>query len=91
MSSWSIVKVGLALGCLALGALASACGGVGSCASSGGLVDECKQDWSKSECEDWNSQQVNGASWSYSSDSCDERGFSVSCADGSYVRASSDC
>jgi hypothetical protein len=86
------ISLGVAVGTLlAVSAGLAGCGGVGSCASSGGIVDECKQDWTEAECDDWDNQEVNGASWSFSSDTCDDRGFSVRCPDGSYVRSSGDC
>ncbi len=71
---------------------AAGCGfGGGSCTASGGLVDECKQDWTRAECDEWDGLQVNDASWSYSSKSCESLGFDIECADGSFVRTSSDC
>ena len=75
----------------ALVLLVPACGGTGSCVASGGIVDECKQDWTKEECDDWTRQGVNGSKWTFGSKSCEELGFSVRCADGSYARTSATC
>lgn len=67
------------------------CGGSGSCVASAGIVDECKQDWTRAECAEWDDIGVNGATWTWSGRSCESRGFDVQCSDGSYVRTSSDC
>ena len=53
----------------------------------GGVLSspECKQDWSESECADFNTQGVNGATWSYhDGQSCPDLGYSEQCSDGSY-------
>ena len=73
-------------------ALLAGCGdSVGSCVASGGIVDSCKQDWTEAECQTWNDQKVNDATWTFSSDSCDSLGFSATCPDGTRVRSTSDC
>ena len=78
-----VVVFGFALG---------SCGGVsGSCVGTGGIVDECKQDWTKDECSDWDDQGVNSANWDWSLKSCEDRGFDIQCSDGSYVQSSGDC
>lgn len=81
------------LAALFLAGLASNCGlgGGGSCVGTGGVVDECKQDWTKEECKDWDDQGVNGANWDWAAKSCEARGYDVECSDGSYVQSSADC
>ena len=55
--------------------------GVGACQSetveySQGLRVYCYDGWTRSECEDNDKQQVNGASWFfYSGQSCSDRGL----------------
>ena len=35
----------------------------------------CKNGWTKSECDDWNSQKINGTSWNfYEGQTCEGRG-----------------
>ncbi len=71
---------------------ASACDFPGACVGTGGLVDECKEDWTRGECAEWDDEEVNGASWSFhAASSCDALGYSVECADGSFVSQSGDC
>ncbi len=75
MSALALVSVAL-----------SACHGSGVCVSSGGSVDTCKEDWSWDDCDEFNSAKVNGADWSWTQDqTCDERGFTEMCPDGTYV------
>jgi hypothetical protein len=55
-------------------------------------VDECKEDWDKDECQEWDDLEFNDANWSWHrGDSCDDRSFSVEYPDGSFVKFSSDC
>lgn len=77
------------------GVLLSACGGGGgACVGSGGgilLSPVCKQDWSRSECQEWDDEEINGADWNfYSGDSCEDLGYTDRCSDGSY-RYAGDC
>jgi hypothetical protein len=72
--------------------LASGCGGGGLCVSTGGHPEECHEGWTQSECQDWNTTGVNGASWTfYGTGTCVGRGFRVKCPGGSYVYDASDC
>jgi hypothetical protein len=64
---------------------------LGACVGTGGIVDECKEGWTRDECEDWDAQEVNDASWSWHSKSCEKLGYTVECADGSFVMSASDC
>lgn len=62
-------------------------GGTGACVGSGGALSspECKPDWDESECDDWNSQQINGATWTFhGGDACEDIGYSAQCSDGSF-------
>ena len=54
-----------------------ACAGTGACVGTGGVGGPyCKDGWSQAECSDWNSQGVNGASWSFhAGQSCDGLGY----------------
>ncbi len=78
---------------LCVAAIAAAgCGGTGLCVSTGGSPEECHEGWDESECQDWNSRQVNGATWTfYGSGTCAEQGFSAKCPDGTYVHDASSC
>jgi hypothetical protein len=70
-------------------ALVSCGSGTGACVGSGGLLasPECKEDWDEAECEDWDAQEVNGASWTFhGGDTCDDLGYTEMCSDGSYRR-----
>lgn len=44
-------------------AIALSCSGdkAGTCVSSGGIVDSCKPNFTRGECEEWNDESVNGA------------------------------
>jgi hypothetical protein len=69
----------------------TACGGSGLCEGTGGIVDECFEGWTRDECEEWDDESVNGASWTWhASGSCEDRGYSVDC-DGAWLQSSSDC
>lgn len=75
-------------------AVSLACGdsATGTCVSSGGIVDSCKPDFTRGECDEWDDLMVNGASWSFSRKSCPKRGFPVECSeDATHVRSESDC
>ena len=74
----------------AVAALASGCG-AGSCEASGGIVDECKDGWTRDECDEWDDIEVNGAGWEYSGKSCEDLGYDVECDDGSWVNRAADC
>ena len=64
----------------------------GACVGTGGIVDECKEDWSKAECSDWDEEGVNDADWNFHrGDSCADQGYTVECPDGSFVKSSGDC
>ncbi|MCC7071645.1 MAG: hypothetical protein IT383_09995 [Deltaproteobacteria bacterium] len=85
-----MIRVTLAV--LSMLMVVPACDLPGACVGTGGVVDECKEDWTQSECTDWDDQEVNGASWSFhAASSCDDLGYSVECADGSFVAQSGDC
>jgi hypothetical protein len=89
MNKTSMV-LGFAMG-IAVGA---SCDGtaVGTCVSSGGIVDSCKPDFTKGECEEWDDEMVNGGDWTFSKKSCPTRGFPVKCEyDATHVRTQSDC
>ena len=68
-------------GCLIAVLLLSSCGGTGCCVSdpvyySYGYRVYCYDDWDKSDCEENDSEQVNGASWTfYRGDTCEDRGL----------------
>ena len=70
--------------------LLAACGsGSGACVATGGVLSSpaCKQDWERAECDDWNSQQVNGSSWTFhGGEACAALGYTERCSDGSYRR-----
>lgn len=73
-------------------AVLSGCSGGGACVGTGGIVDECKEDWTQGECEDWDAQGVNGANWTYHpAQLCSDLGYTVQCADGSWVTRAGDC
>ena len=75
MRTWMIASV-LLVGC-----------GPGLCEGTGGIVDECKQGWSRAECDEWDELEVNGASWTYhGSGTCEGRGYTAECSDGSWLR-----
>jgi hypothetical protein len=82
----------LSIAVAALGATAViACGsGAGACVGTGGLLASpvCKEDWDEAECDDWDAQEINGASWSFNGgDSCTDLGYTEKCSDGSYRRS----
>ena len=82
----------LVSGVLALVAAGSGCGGSGLCVSTGGRPEECHEGWSEAECQDWQTKKVNGATWRYyGSGTCQARGFTARCANGTYVYSFSDC
>ena len=56
--------------------------GGGSCAGGGMYGTSCLgNDWDEDECRDFDEQQVNGGGWTFSKDSCDDRGYTVYCSD----------
>lgn len=71
-------------------AVLTACGG-GLCEGTGGIVDECFEGWTQAECEEWDAEGVNGATWTFhGSGSCEARGYPYDC-DGAWLRNSGDC
>ena len=61
--------------------LLSGCSFSGACVSTGGSPEECKQDWDKSDCDDFNANNVNGGTWTfYPGQTCEDRGFSTPCS-----------
>lgn len=82
----------LTLVALTLPWFASACDLPGACVGTGGIVDECKEDWTQGECAEWDDEEVNGATWTFhAASSCDDLGYGVECPDGSFVAQSGDC
>jgi hypothetical protein len=64
----------------------------GACVGTGGIVDECKEGWDKSECTEWDELGVNDADWNFhSGKSCEDQGYTVECPDGSFVKSAGDC
>jgi hypothetical protein len=56
----------------------SSSGGDGVCVSSGAILGKtyCYNNFSKSECSDYDSQEVNGGSWFFhSGQTCSDRGL----------------
>jgi hypothetical protein len=45
---------------------------------------QCYNDWTRAECEDWDTDQVNATNWSFSEDSCQERGYTKECDESGY-------
>lgn len=69
------------------------CSSTGTCVGSGGdvlLAPECKNNWTRSECQEWDDMEVNGADWEYKSGTCESQGFTEECSDGSF-RYPGDC
>ena len=69
------------------------CSSTGTCVGSGGdvlLAPECKNNWTRSECREWDDMEVNGANWNYKGGTCEGQGFTDRCPDGSY-RYPGDC
>jgi hypothetical protein len=66
----------------------SSCGGSGACVGSGGNIlssPVCKEDWVKSECQEWDDMEINGAEWNFRGGaSCEGLGYTERCSDGSY-------
>jgi hypothetical protein len=66
----------------------SSCGGTGACVGSGGSIlssPVCKEDWTKSECQEWDDMGINGAEWDFRRGaSCEGLGYTDRCSDGSY-------
>ncbi len=93
-SKWSHARVMIAVlsSLIVCALLFISCSSTGACVGTGGIVDECKEDWDKDECQEWDDLEVNDANWSWHrGDSCDDRGYSVKCPDGSFVKSASDC
>ena len=64
----------------------------GSCAGGGDYGISCNNDWIEDECNEFNQQQVNGGDWTFSSESCEERGFTKFCSEyDAYILSSSNC
>ena len=85
-----VIVIVIVFGALTL----SSCSGTGACVGSGGgilLSPVCKDDWSKSECQEWDAEEVNGANWDFhGGKSCESLGYTDRCSDGSY-RLPGDC
>jgi hypothetical protein len=68
--------------------LLSSCGGTGTCVGSGGSIlssPVCKEDWTKSECQEWDEIGINGAEWNFRrGSSCEGLGYTDRCSDGSF-------
>lgn len=85
------MKLGL-LAVVALGLTVAGCGtDSGSCEGLYGTGtyggSECHDNWSKSECDKWNTDRVNSSSWTYhAGQSCQDRGYTQMCSDGSWVK-----
>ncbi len=64
--------------------------GTGACVGQYGTNKyECKENWDPEECEDWDTQQVNGSGWTFhAGDSCSSLGYTNKCSDGTYVSGS---
>lgn len=84
-------------GLLLLAAL-TACGddGGGSCAgvnSSLGINyrDVCHNNWTETECKDWDSKAVSGQTWIYQTSSCSTRGFTQECSSNTWLYQHEDC
>ncbi len=77
-----------ALASAAMAAGLAACGGAtGACVGTGGVLHSpvCKQDWSKNECDSFQTQGVNGATWTLQEGKqCQDLGYTERCSDGSY-------
>jgi hypothetical protein len=72
-------------GVVGLAIASSGCNFSGACVGIGGSVDECKDDWDRSDCDAWQDQQVSGNTWTfYPGETCAERGFSTPCDGGGY-------
>jgi hypothetical protein len=71
-----------------------ACSGSGACVGSGGSIlrsPVCKNDWSRSECQEWDDEGINDANWEYHSGrTCEGLGYTERCSDDSY-RWPGDC
>ncbi len=82
------MPVPLLLGLLAICIfMLSGCSVTGACVGTGGvlLFTECKEDWDQSECDSWNDQGINGATWTFhKGQSCPDLGYTEMCSDGSY-------
>lgn len=66
--------------------LFSSCSDTGACVGSGGVLlsPECKEGWSKEECDQWDAEEINGANWNYYGGSCADQGYTEECSDGSF-------
>jgi hypothetical protein len=64
------------------------CGGTGACVGSGGSImrsPECMEDWNRSECDEWDDENINDANWKfYPWRSCEGLGYTEYCSYGSY-------
>ena len=64
----------------------------GSCAGGKSSEVSCNNDWTESECDEFNQQQVNGGDWTFSSEPCEEREFTKYCSEyDTYILSSSNC
>ncbi len=85
-----IVSIGVSM---AMILAAAGCGlGAGACVGVGGVVDECFQGETKSTCDAFNQEQLNGSTWTlYPGDTCAEHGLPYQCPGTGYVASSSQC
>ena len=59
----------------------------GACVGSGGVLDspDCLNDWYRSECQEWDDEEINGSSWSFHAlRSCQSLGYTEECSYGGY-------
>jgi hypothetical protein len=79
---------------MALSTVQLACIGSGACVGSGGSIlrsPVCKNDWSRSECREWDDEGINDANWDYHMGrTCEGLGYTDECSDGSF-RWPGDC
>jgi hypothetical protein len=89
MKTFNAVLSGLAvIGICASIAVAVGCGSSsGACVGVGGIgQDECEPDWDESDCQRFENNQVNGATWTFYPDkSCADLGFTTRCSSGDKV------
>lgn len=72
---------------LLLASALAACGGEGLCIGTGGVIDVCKELFTREECAEYDDQAVNGSDWEFARGSCEARGFTVECYPHDWVRS----
>ncbi len=73
----------LGIGLLSAACSLSACGGgASSCVGTGGVLlsPTCNEGWSESDCDVNRNEGVNGATWTYSTSSCVDQGYTEMCS-----------